>query len=252
VVERDASRARGKTLVTHADTVLYDPALELLWYVEVNQLHVLDLRLPGQPPVLLVRDMKQVDRLTVLHDGHAVALHDGCDEPYAVLEWSSKPRVKLFLAETKARVRIDGLAWLKQESKRPARPVATAHTFFENKVELPAALLDCEDEELCGTSIPFGNRAWQLVLVTHRADGDCAERACLLREPQKERYATPPHPQQWNAADKTKAGPCGPYYFDPSGAAYLVEHWVCVRDAPCQEVGGEVLGWREPGEVIGE
>jgi len=119
-------------------------------------------------------------------------------------------------------------------------------------VALPSALLDCEDEEVCGTSVPFGNRNWQLVLLTQRVDGDCAERTCLLRDPQTDRFATPPHPMQWSAADKETPGPCGPYHFDRTGSAYLVEHWLCVGDAPCQDVGGETLGWREQGPVVGE
>ncbi len=43
VVERSATTP-SQTLIPHADAVLYDAALELVWFIENNQLLVLDLR----------------------------------------------------------------------------------------------------------------------------------------------------------------------------------------------------------------
>lgn len=252
IVERGATTASAQTLVPHADATLYDPSLELLWYIENNQLLVLDLRARSAAPALIVRDMKDMDRLTVMRGRHIVADRDGCESPYAVLEWNEKPKIKLMLADTNERVKIDGIAWLKAQLGRAGRPEAPSSAFGDQKVEVPASLLSCEDEESCATSVPFANRGWQLVMVVDRAGGDCWERACLLRDPKKDLFATPPRPQTWGPATSTTPGPCGPYRFDPSQSAYLVQRWLCSADAPCEDLGGQALGWLEPGGVVGE
>ena len=251
VVERGATTP-SQTLIPHADTVLYDAALELLWYIESNQLLVLDLRARSAAPELIVRDMKDSDRLTVMRGGHIVADRDGCESPYAVLEWTEKPKVKLMLDDSGARVKIDGGAWLKAQLTRAERSVPAASLFGAQTVSLPASLLACEEEETCGASVPFADRGWQLVLVTDRSGGDCWERACLLHNPKADRFATPPGAQAWLPAAAAKPGSCGPYRFDPSRTAYLVERWLCVGDRPCEELAGQALGWLEPGETVGE
>jgi hypothetical protein len=251
VVERRAAATPVKTLVPHADAVLYDPALELVWYIADNQLLVLDLRARDTPPALIVRDMKDMDRLTVMRGKHTVADRDGCEGPYAVLEWTENPKVKLMLADSDERVKIDGRAWLKAQLTRTARSVPTASAFGEQQVSLPASILSCEDEETCATSVAFGDRGWQLVMVVDRSGGDCWERACLLRDPKTDKYAMPVG-SQWGPAVGTTPGPCGPYRFDRSGTAYLVQRWVCAGDAACQDLDGQALGWLEPGDVVGQ
>jgi len=251
LVERGISDAQPRTLVPHADAALYDPVLELLWFIEQNRLHVLDLRAREAPPVLIANDMQDMDRLTVMRGQHVAADRDGCEAPYAVLEWSKTPKIKLMLADSNERVKIDGHGWLKAQLTRATRPVPPSSAFGEDKVAVPDELLDCEDEETCATSVPFADRGWQLVLVVDRSGGDCWERACLLRNPQ-DRYATPPRPEGWAAGSGAKPGPCGPYRFDRTRSAYLVQRLLCAGNAPCRDVGGEALGWLDPGDIVGE
>jgi hypothetical protein len=252
VIVRSVSNAAPRVLIPHADFVLYDSVLELIWYLEDNQLRVFDLRASDAAPTLIVRDMRQLDRVSVVRGAHSVSEQDGCETPYAVLDWTANPKVKLFLVEADEKVKVDGRAWLHAQRNRPERSVLAQRRFLDGKVDIAAELLDCEDEETCATSVAFANRPWQLLLVTDKSGGDCWERACLLRDPNSNRYASPPRPERWGPANVAQRGSCGPYRFDQAQSAYLVERLLCPGELPCQDVGGSALGWLMPGETVGE
>jgi hypothetical protein len=252
IIVRSVSSAAPSVLIRHADFALYDSELELIWYIEANQLRVFDLRALDAPPAVIVRDMRQLDRITVVRGAHSVSEQDGCETPYAVLDWTTNPKMKLLLVEGDAKAKVDGRAWLHAQLNRPARSVTAQRRFVNDKVDVASELLDCEDEETCATSVPFAKRGWQLLLVTDKSGGDCWERACLLRDPRSNRYASPPRPERWGLASAAQRGPCGPYRFEQTQSAYLVGRLLCAGDGPCQDVGGAALGWLIPGDTIGE
>ena len=246
---RSLSDAAARQLVPHADFVLHDPSLELLWYIEQAQLYVVDLRTPEMRSILLARDLDQVESLAVRKGTHAISPHDTCGEPFAVLHWTQEPSL---VSEEGDRIDLDGAEWLTSQQDRTLRPPNPHRRFVDHKVSLPADLLQCEDEETCGSSVPFGDQGLELVLVVDTADGDCGTRACLLHDPRTGRFASPPSPKEWGAPAQVTPGACGPYHWNPTQSAYLMGPWLCARNEPCRQLEGQALGWVDPGQTVGE
>jgi hypothetical protein len=168
-----------------------------------------------------------------------------------VLRWTAKPSLSSEEGEP-LRMDAQGKAWLAEQRTRSARAVEPQLRFLDDKVSLPQELLDCEDEESCGASVPFGPHGWQLVLVVDKSGGDCWTRSCLLHNPSSGQFASPPGAAHWDKAERVAVGGCGPYRFDPSEQAFLAEHMLCVASGQCAELGGEALGWLVPGKTVGE
>jgi hypothetical protein len=252
VVLRSSAAETAFVLVPRADVALYDPALELIWFIASNQLSVLDLRKPAAAPVMIVRDMHEIDKLRVMREGHLVSAEDGCEAPYAVLEWTASPTLKAFLVTTPP-MTIDDEAWLRAQLKRPARAVKARRDFGLGKaVRMPKKLLDCDVAESCASTAPFGPHGWQLVLVYDKAGGDCSSSACVLHDPQAKRFASLPSATSWGPASSAIKGPCGLYFFNEPQTAYLVTRSLCQVDGTCQSLGGYGLGWLMPGETSGK
>jgi hypothetical protein len=245
---RSSKEGTSRRVIPHADSVLYDPALELIWYIEKAQLRVLDLRAPDDAPVVLARGMQDIDSIAVRRGTHAVSPHDSCDGSFGVLNWTAEPTL---VSDEGDAVPLEGRGWLQAQHSRSARKLPPRSFFLDDKVALPEGLAECEDEETCGTSVLFGNRGWQLVLVTQTNEGDCPVSACLLRDPQSGQFATPPSPGRWGQPGQVPAGSCGPYFFDELGEAALVDSSLCVAGKPCTSVHGTALGWLTPGPIIG-
>jgi hypothetical protein len=248
---QSATGSAPRVLIPHADLAIYDPALELLWYLTADRLQVFDLRDMEAPPVLVARNMPDISRLVVKRGQTSVSSEDGCDAPFAKLTWSGRPKLEAFSTDEPAAARIEGRDWLRAQLERPARPIGPRRDFTEEQVELPASVLDCEMPEMCATVVDFGAYDWQLVLVRDAAGGDCWNRGCLLRDPHSKLYASPPTPRAWSPATSAAMGPCGLYFFDEKQTLFLVNRSLCRVGGDCQEIGGEALGWLVPGDVVG-
>ena len=74
--------------------------------------------------------------------------------------------------------------------------------------------------------------------------------ACLLHDPKKQQFASPPRATAWGAPEATKPGPCGPYMFDRAGGAFLVQDKLCVAGAACKPFEGRALGWLSTGQSL--
>jgi hypothetical protein len=55
----------------------------------------------------------------------------------------------------------------------------------------------------------------------------------------------------WKGDAGNKPGPCGNYAFDTSGKIFLNVNRLCGPGIRCQPIDGYVLGWRNPGPVVG-
>lgn len=251
VVLRSAQGEGKQVLVPHADAALYQPELELIWFRDQDRFGVVDLRKPGSPANQLGHGMPDEQRLNIERGMDIATPNDGCDLPFVALEWSESPALTAYLTEAPA-LAIDNQAWLAAELERPARARAKKQGFVGTAVRLPKKLTDCDLPKSCGKSAPFGDSGKELVLVVERAGGDCVERACLLHDPRTRLFATPPKAAQWAAAKDTALGSCGPYLFDASKHAFLVDRRLCTLEQGCRDLGGEALGWLLPGEKEGE
>ncbi len=240
-----------RVLVPHANASLYQPALELIWFRHEDRFGVVDLRKPGAPAIWLGHGMPDEHRLSVERGMEVVAPNDGCDLPFVALEWSESPALTAYLTEAPP-LGIDNQAWFAAELERPARARTKKQGFIGAAVRLPKKLTGCDLPQACGKSAPFGADGKQLVLVVERTGGDCVVRACLLYDPSSRLFATPPKARKWAAAQETAPGTCGPYLFDASKSAFLVDHRLCTLEQGCRDLGGEALGWLIPGAKVGE
>jgi hypothetical protein len=181
-----------------------------------------------------------------------VSTNEACQAPSFTLLWKDPPGFEAYDADTDD-TRITGRSWLQVNLNRPAREVGVAHPFeYGKRVRLARKLLDCEDPDSCGTTAKLGKDGLELVLVRDKSGGDCWTRACIVRDPRTNRYASPPNLKAWTTAAKAKPGPCGLYYFDRSQKSFLVGNRLCVEGSPCQKLNGQALGWLQPGDVAGD
>ncbi len=249
VVLRSRTALAQHVLVDHADAVLYQPALELVWFRDGEHLRVIDLGSEGAPVHTIARGMPDQHRLWIARGSEIADPNDGCDLPYVSLDWTHQPTLEPILTRA-PNLRLDDAGWLAAELERPARPVLVKQGFFGKAVRIPRRAMECEDPADCGRTGPFAGD-WMLVLVRDVLGGDCVERACLLFDAKTKRFATPPKAEKWGAAQQTAPGSCGPYHFDQSKLFFLVDRRLCELGRECSDVGGEALGWLLPGESVG-
>jgi hypothetical protein len=251
ILLRSQSSTATRVLAAHADDALYHAALELVWFKDDDQLSVIDLRAPGAPAVVIARGMACCGgHLSIIHPDAPVSTDDDCDVPSVWLHWNEKPTIEAIDSDG-PELRIVNGAWLRSQLGRPVRSVGERRDFGDPRIHLPHDLLDCEDEELCGTTVPFGARGLQVVTVLQKMGGDCWQRACLLRDPRTKLFATPPNADRWGPASKTKIGSCGRFMFDRTQTTFLLQNQLCVPEHPCEELGGWALGWLVPGDTVG-
>ncbi|MDB4985672.1 MAG: hypothetical protein JWN04_850 [Myxococcaceae bacterium] len=251
---RSVASEEARVLLPHVEGLLYDPALELVWFTADEHLGVLDLRTLGAPPAMIARGMPETtNRLSISRPHELVETEDQCDLPFISLEWSERPTIKAFLtSESSAPApRIDNFAWLKAQLLRPARTIGKRQEFGDKRVRLPKRLLDCEEKADCGATVAFGKRDYELVKVQDKMGGDCWNRACLLHDARTGSYASPPQAASWGPVEQAVKGPCGLFMFDQAQTSFLLGHTLCVSGRPCVDLEGHAVGWLVPGDIVG-
>ena len=248
-----SSEARGTRVLATASGALLQPELGLLWFRAGDELRVLELDNPDAGSTVIVKGVPAVDRFAISRADASSQTEDGCDLAWLALDWRAKPRVEVML-ERAPGLRLVGRAWLKERLRKPAKRVGERRAFAQAKRVLPlkAAFPDCDPEDGCGATLPFGQLGLELVLIRQEPGGDCVQSACLLRDPKTGAFATPPLAATWGRVESTRPGPCGPYMFDRAGTAYLVDRRLCQRGSGCRALSGPALGWLEPGETVGD
>lgn len=233
----------------------YDPALELVWLQTVNELRVFDLRKPAAESVLIAHGLSGARRLQVDHAESRLLPDDGCELPFVELGWSRQPTL-VGMVEEVPDLRLEGTAWLAAEIARPRRDVPrTRLSPFDLRaarvrVPLPPERSRCEEPAACGAAVPLPGWGIELVLVQDQMGEDCWTRSCVLRDPETDRYATPPLAERWGPVEDTDPGTCGPFQFDASGQRFLLDRSLCTA-AGCRKLGGRAIGWRDPGATVG-
>jgi hypothetical protein len=247
-----SAEAEGRrVLVPHADAALYQSELELIWFRDGERFGVVDLRKPDFPVFSLGHGMPDENRLNIERGSVMASTADACDLPFVALEWTESPELKAYITDAPG-LGIDNQAWFAAELTRPTRGRAKRQSFSGARVRLPKKVLSCDLPDACGKTAPFGVSGKQLMLVIERTGGDCLERGCLLYDPSTSLFATPPKATTWAGAKQTAPGSCGPYLFDASKSAFLVDHRLCTFEQGCRDLGGHALGWLVPGENVGE
>lgn len=217
---------------------LYNPELGLFWFLDTNRLWVIDLRSVGAgtiEPILIASNVPEVDTLYIVAAGRSFqAPWPAGDESIDLwLHWDEPP----YLQGGKRRDRIDeleGVEWLARERSRPASG-APAWTDFAKQAPLaplPAARAQCTDEEQCVAALPFGDRGWQLVLAGDEL-GDFEHHFCLLYDPARNAFATPPDAKTWGDALTLASAGCGPFFFNARNDAYFDSDVLCHTAGGC-------------------
>lgn len=254
---RALGSAFKRRLAEHADLVLYDPKLELVWLRASDQLSVLDMRespSDGMRPVPIASEVDEAPELVVDRGVDSIQLENGCDlSPILTLHWEQPPWWDT--TEQERSDEIAGRAWLERERTRKSRTpsqrvVLGLDSDEHSRVKLPRTRLHCEDKELCGASVPFPGSTHQRLVITDQSEGDCQHLQCLLFNSENGTFGTPPVPKAWGSAQSAESGSCGPYRFNTDGSAFLVDDQLCTAGA-CQPLGGTAVGWLDPGTVVG-
>lgn len=248
---RSTQGAPARELAANASLAIYDPALELIWFVAEDRLNVLDLRARSFEPIEVVRGVPEVSVLSIHRANSSVSTNEACQGPSFTLLWNEAPSFEAYDRDV-TDTSITGRSWLQTQLNRPERAIGARRDFEGERVRLPRKLLDCEEPSSCATTAKFGGRDLELVLVRDKAGGDCWNRACIVRDPRTNRYASPPDLQHWTTAAKAKPGPCGLYYFDQAQRSYLIGNRLCFGEPTCQDLEGEALGWLQGGDIVGD
>lgn len=256
LVLRAARSGFAYPLASKAQHVLYDPALELAWISDEQSLSVIDLRDPAPntvAPVVIATKLPPHVELHVERGGkHVVEPVDACDlAPILTLHWAPEPWIESDRGQRSTN--LEGSAWLARESGRVARFAGEERWLHPSdpRVSLPPGRARCEDAEWCGASQRFAASGWELVLAGQSEGADCWQFDCLLLDPRKGAFGTPPQPSRWGSAEDMPSGPCGPYRFDAPGTAFLVDDLLCAVRGGCEALGGSGLGWLTPGVTLG-
>lgn len=248
----------ARVLATEARQVLYDPALELVWFSDGERLSVLDVRgVPKThyPPVVIAKDLPAHVEIHVAHAGRHVEPDDACDRaPALTLHWEAEPWIEG--GDGQRVTRLEGRDWLVREAGRAPREPSEEHWFHPANphIPLPTGSTRCEEPSWCGASLTLDRTASgsvMLVLAAQNHGADCWHTRCLLYDSSTKAFATPPDPQRWSRAGDVALGSCGPYRFDRVGRTFLLEDQVCVLDAGCRPLGGTAVGWLTPGPTVG-
>lgn len=249
---RSVHGGTSRVLAPNADSAMYDHKLELLWIVQESRISVIDLRATSSAPVEIVRGMPEVSTITIRRKDSLVSTNDGCQGPSFTLNWKEPPSVEAYDRDTED-TQIVGGAWLQSNFGRPTRASGNRIGFTdERRARLPRKLLDCDEAGLCAATAKFGSEGLQLVLVHDKSGGDCWNRACVVLDPQKNRYASPSDLGSWTSATKVRPGSCGLYYFDESDKLFLSGSRLCTIGASCEKLGGLALGWLQSGDIVGD
>lgn len=244
-----------RTLVPGADSAHYEWDLDLIWARRGDELVVLDLREPDPEPVAIASGVPDAP---IFIDGKMATFIDGGGAPeYLTLEWSARPALGLELSfgeiindDTAAAIEkaeLVGRDWLVAQARRTPR-TDSQRPAEARKGGGPVGA--CDDDDLCGLAVEFGASGWQLYIAEHQC-GDYCHSSCLLFEPATASVALPRAKPKWSPKPTEAGGAsCGPYYFDPSGAAYAHGDEVCRIGEGCVRVGGVVLGLLRPGEIV--
>jgi hypothetical protein len=261
-----------KVLAPRVSSWLHDPAHGLLWYLDEGQLSVIDLQ-PVSEPQLLAKDVPSVAAFWVEWPADDAAQfvrrETGCGEDPDAVELHMGSTPKLRTADSGRRLALlpQGLRWLKAQARRKGKPLHAMQDFDSDAphVALPANWSGCDEQDNCGLSRSFGSGSLRLVLVKERLSGDCAHRSCLLFNNETRQFASPPVlvraedgalslapvPVRWTSAEQAVPGSCGPYLFDQQGTRFLVRSFLCTLNDACHDLGGEGIGWLQPGVVVG-
>lgn len=267
-----------RVVVPQAAWWLYDEDRGLLWTLYDGALSVVDLR-TELPPIPLATGLTGAGGIWVewpaARASQYVREETGCEATSDAVEvkMRSNPALRLVATDERRSFLAAGLRWLRAQTRRAAssrsagsRPRAPGFPSDAHQVTLPKQWAGCDEVERCGRAVSFGSSRLQLVLVGDKFGADCWQRSCLLFNPDTKAFASPPViadvktgelstaplPMRWSAASDARPGVCGPYYFDVSGTAFLVGSFFCTVDGECQALGGEGIGWLEPGAVVGE
>jgi hypothetical protein len=239
--------------IASAGAGLYQAELGLFWYRDGAQLKVLDLDDLDAAAVTVADGLPQIDRFYIVGQSTSADPDDGCDELSSLeLKWTTDPSIES-TEETEVPPRITNREWFQREIDRKPRKIGvrTDLSNADAHVRLPKRLVACEVPGVCGGLAPLGETGVELVLVRQLAGGDCVHTACMLRDPKTKQFAKPPHGEAWGRADKSRLGSCGPYKFDRTNQAYLVDRQLCTAQG-CKALAGPAIGWLEPGDVVGE
>jgi hypothetical protein len=241
-----------RVLAESVSSALYDPTLELVW-LEGDSLRVVDLRQPGAAPVVIARDWVGTSELSIRHPASSLSNNETCDVGDATsLIWDENPKLER-IDEQPRELQLDATDWLRAELHRAAREPsddgASSLRSEQPRVQLPAGAR-CDDPDECGRAVTFDASGLQLVLALTLL-GDCWHPYCLLHDPTTGAWSSPLLGDRWRGAAGDRAGPCGMYAFDRSGTSFLIGDRLCGPDERCQDLGGEALGWRNPGRNVG-
>ncbi len=248
----------ARVLATEARQVLYDPALELVWFSDGERLSVLDVRgapKTHNPPVVIAKALPAHVEIHVAHAGRHVEPDDACDRaPALMLHWDAEPWIE---GGNGQRVtRLEGRDWLVREAVRAPREPSEEQWFHPASphIPLPTGSARCEEPSWCGASLTLDQTASgsvMLVLAAQNHGADCWHTRCLLYDSSTKAFATPPDPQRWSRVGDVALGSCGPYRFDRTAKTFLLEDQVCVLGAGCRPLGGTAIGWLNPGRTVG-
>lgn len=266
----EASRVVGRAM-----SWLFDDAHQLFWFVDEGRLSVVDLR-TLEAAVTLAEGLPSAPQIGVqwpAGDPARFLQPRGPCEPGEVVQLDvAEPSLHLVGEDRRLPFVDGGRRWLSAQVARAARAAGAMGGFdggfdpSSARVELPASVAACDDEQRCGLSAALGPQGHRLVLVRDRMGADCWHRGCLLYDPATQRFASPPvvedeatgalsatgGPPRWSSAEAARVGVCGPYHLDASQTHILVRRYSCRWGVTCADLGGEVLGWVEPGPVVGE
>jgi hypothetical protein len=253
LVLRTAQDAHGRVLAGEVSRALYDSALELVW-LEGAELRVVDLRQPERAPVVIVREWPGTSSLSIKHPASHVASNETCDVGDPIFfDWDEHPRVS-GVGERNVDLPLVATEWLSAELHRAPRALMHERTFSllhqQPFVALPPGVGHCVDDPgECGRVVAFGGLGLELVLAT-TLRGDCWHPYCLFREPASGAFSSPLPGERWRG-EGNRPGPCGEYHFDRAGTSFLEGTRLCGASGACRDVNGRVLGWRNPGPVVG-
>ena len=247
---------------TPIDSIAYDGAKELAWYVSDKRLWVLDLRADDDRPVVIatglpVAEFEITGWSTVsagLDDYEGAGRYNLDLHRYPIIRLLPEPKVEVgeVGAEDRSeraispalikRIKLVGAGWLKAQSHRP-NVTSPPKLPNPNSVTLPKGeAYGCEESSLCGESSHLGGTGLELVLVSH-ACGDSCHTSCLLYDRTSKRFASPVD-GVW--ASRPAPSSCE-VEVAPDDAQYIVARRHCriaSRVVSCREYDDvNILGW---------
>ena len=262
VIDAYGSRTRLFESEAPIDSVAYDGAKELAWFVSDKRLWVLDLRAEGHRPVVIAARLPVAEFEISGWSNVSAGLEDYNEgagynlglRRYPIITLQPEPKVEVGQAGDAdrpedavpsaaiKRIALVGSDWLKAQRLRPSTP-APAKLPDPRHVALPEGdAYGCEELSLCGSASPLGRTGLELVVVIH-ACGDRCHTSCLLHDRKSKRFASP--------ADGVWAARPEPFSCEvavaPDDAQYFVGRSHCqVRDrvVSCRDATDvNLLGW---------